>query len=154
MENCKPLATPVEVGLKLMKGTEDSMLTRHIISQRLEVCWICRWEHVGPDITLSVSLAARFCSKPTSQHLTIVKRIFRYLRGITHYELLFKRNGSKAIIGYSDVDWGGNTFDCKSTTGYLFQIGGMDITWESKKQSYVALSTADTFDCKSTTGSR
>ena len=37
---------------------------------------------------------------------------------------------------------GGDTFDCKSTTGYLFQICGMDITWQSKKQSYVALSTA------------
>ena len=84
-----------------------------------------------------------FVQKPTSQHLTAVKRIFRYLRGTTHYGLLFKRNGSKAIIGYSDADWGGDTLDCKSTTGYLFQIGGTAITWQSKKQSCVALSTAE-----------
>ena len=95
------------------------------------------------DITFTVSLSAHFCSKTTSQHLIVVKRIFRYLRGTTHYGLLSNRNGSKAIIGYSDVDWGCDTFDCKSMTGYLFQIGGMDITWQSKKQSYVALSTVE-----------
>ena len=72
-----------------------------------------------PDITFAVSLGACFCSKPTSQHLTVVKRIFRYLRGTTYYGLLFKTNGSKAIIRYSDADWGGDTFDCKSMTGYL-----------------------------------
>ena len=95
------------------------------------------------DITFAVTLATCFCSKPTSQHLTAVKRIFRYLRETTHYGLLFKRNGSKAIVGYSDADWGGDTLDCKSTTGYLFQIGGTAITWQSKKQSCFALSTAE-----------
>ena len=70
-----------------------------------------------------------------------VKRIFRYLTGTTHYGLLFKRNVSEAIIGYSNADLGSDTFDCKSTTGYLFQIGGTAITWQSKKQTCVALST-------------
>ena len=96
-----------------------------------------------PDITFAVSLGAHFCSKPTSQHLMAVKRIFRYLRGTTHYGLLLKRNGSKAIIEYSDTDCGDDTLDCKSTTGYLFQIGGTAITWQSKKQSCVALSTVE-----------
>ena len=57
--------------------------------------------------------------------------------------MLFKRNGSKAIIGYSDADCGGDTIDCKSMTGYLFQIDGTAITWQSKKQSCVVLSTAE-----------
>ena len=98
---------------------------------------------IRPDITFAVSLATHFCLKLTSQHLTAVKRIVRYLRGTTHYGLLFNRNGSKAIIGYSDADWGGDTSDCKSMTSYLFQIGGTAITWQSTKQSCVALSTAE-----------
>ena len=57
--------------------------------------------------------------------------------------MLFKRNGSKAIIEYSDADWGGDTFYCKSMSGYLFQIGGTAIAWQSKKQSCVALSTVE-----------
>ena len=57
--------------------------------------------------------------------------------------MLFNRNGSKAITGYSDADWGGDTSDCKSMTSYLFQIGGTAITWQSTKQSCVALSKAE-----------
>lgn len=56
--------------------------------------------------------------------------------------MLFKKNGSKAI-GYYDTDWGGDITDSKSTTGYLFQIGGTTITWQSKKQSYITPSTAE-----------
>ena len=96
-----------------------------------------------PDITIEVSLAARFCSEPTSQHMKAVKRIFRYLRETTQYGLLLKKGELKAIISYSNADWGGDTNNCKSTTGYLFQIGGTAITWQSKKQSCVALSTAE-----------
>ena len=89
------------------------------------------------------TLAARFCSKPTSEHLKVVKRILRYLRRSTHYGLLFKRNGSKAVIGYCNADWGGDTTDSKFTSGYLFQVGGTAITWQSKKQLCVPLSTAE-----------
>ena len=97
------------------------------------------------DITFAVSFAARFSSKPTSQHLIAVKRILRYLRETIHYGLLFKRNRSKEIIGFADADWGGDTTDSKSTTGSLFQVGGTAIIWQSKKQSCtcVALSSAE-----------
>ena len=57
--------------------------------------------------------------------------------------MLVKRNGSKAIIGYSDADWGVDNINCKSTTGYLFQIGGTAITWHSKKQPCIGLSTVE-----------
>ena len=126
-----------------MKGTEDNEYVdkTHYQSAVGSLLYLSMRTH--PDITFAVSLSAHFCSKTTSQHLTVVNRIFRYLRGTTHYGLLFKRNGSKPIIGYSDADWSGDTFDCKSTTGYLFQICRMDITWQSKKQSYVALSTVE-----------
>ena len=90
-----------------------------------------------------MSVAARFCSNPTIQHLTAVKRILRYLRGTTHYGLLYERSDSKELIGYSDADWGGDKNDCKSTSGFVFQIGGTAITWQSKKQTCVALSTAE-----------
>ena len=46
-------------------------------------------------------------------------------------------------MGYSDTDWAGDCTDYKSTSGYLFQIGGTVVTWKSKKQSCVALSTPE-----------
>ena len=73
-----------------------------------------------------------------------MKRIFRYLRGTTHLGLLYsKGDETAALTGYSDADWGGDCNDYKSTTGYLFQIGGSVVTWKSKKQTCVALSTAE-----------
>ena len=73
-----------------------------------------------------------------------MKRIFRYLRGTIQLGLLYsKKAETEALTGYADADWGGDCNDCKSTTGYLFQIGGTAVTWKSKKQSCVALSTAD-----------
>jgi len=64
------------------------------------------------------------------------KRIFRYLKGTTRLGLLY-RSGMEtdALYGYSDADWGGDYNDYKSTTGYLFLLGGTAVTWKSKKQS-------------------
>lgn len=143
MENCKPVATPADPGLKLTKGTEDSEYVKEKHYQSMVGSLLYLSMRTRPDIAFAVSHAARFCSKPTSQHLTAVKRILRYLRGTTHHGLLFKSNGSKSIIGYSDADWGGDITDSKSTTGYLFQLGGAAITWQSKKQTCTALSTAE-----------
>lgn len=96
-----------------------------------------------PDITYAVSNVAKFCAKPTKQHWIAVKRILRYLKGTQKYGLLFKTSTEKDCVGFSDADWGGDLDDRKSTSGYVFQIGGTAISWRSKKQACVALSTAE-----------
>ena len=143
MENCKQVATPVEAGVKLQKGTEDSERVDKSHYQSVVGSLLYLSTRTRPDIAFAVGLAARFCSDPTSQHLTAVKRILRYLQGTTHHGLLFRRSKSSEIVGYSDADWGGDRDDSKSTSGYMFQIGGTAISWQSKKQSCVALSTAE-----------
>ena len=97
-----------------------------------------------PDITYAVSNVAKFCAKPTKQHWVAVKRIFRYLRGTQTHGLLYSKSDSdKRCVGFSDADWGGDLDDRKSTSGYVFRIGGTAISWRSKKQPCVALSTAE-----------
>ena len=59
------------------------------------------------------------------------------------YGVCYTRKSSKECIGYSDADWAGDLGDRKSTSGYLFQISGGAVTWRSKKQSCVVLSTAE-----------
>ena len=68
-----------------------------------------------------------------------------YLVGTIHLGLLYSREHSGECVGYSDADRAGDTNDRKSTSGYLFhdQIGGAPISWRSKKQTCVALSTAE-----------
>ena len=71
-----------------------------------------------PDIAFAVGNVARFCSNPTREHWTAVKRILRYLKGTTSYGLEYSRNGDDESIlsGYSDADWAGDINDRKSTS--------------------------------------
>ena len=70
-------------------------------------------------------------------------RICRYLKGTPGHGVLFSKNGHLEIHGYTDADWAGNPNDRKSTAGYLTFIGGNLVTWKSKKQKVVALSSAE-----------
>ena len=87
-----------------------------------------------PNIIYAVSNVAKYCSNPSKQHWTAVKRIMRYLKKTKHYGLLYSS---------SDSDNTGDLDDRKSTSGYLFKLAGAAISWRSKKQSTVALSTAE-----------
>lgn len=77
------------------------------------------------------------------KHWNAVKRILRYLRGTLDLGLIYKKGVSDDCIGYSDSDWAGDLDDRRSTSGYMFHISGAAVSWKSRKQSYVALSTAE-----------
>ena len=68
-------------------------------------------------------------------------RIFRYLRGTVHYELVYK-GSLQALTGYTDSDWAGDSTR-RSTSGYLFNVDSGAISWSSKRQAIVALSTCE-----------
>ena len=72
-----------------------------------------------------------------------MNRIMRYLKGTTNLDLLYSKQESSKCVGYFDSDWGGDLDDRKSTSGYFFQIGGGPVSWRSKTQTCVALSTAE-----------
>ncbi|GAV60486.1 hypothetical protein CFOL_v3_04016 [Cephalotus follicularis] len=87
------------------------------------------------DILFSVCLCARFQASPRESHLHAVKRIFKYLA--------YPRNSSFDLHTYSDADFGGYKVDRKSTSGTCQFLGNMLISWFSKKQNSVALSTTE-----------
>ena len=73
-----------------------------------------------------------------------MKRIFRYLRGTSDLGLSYRRQDSGfTCSGYADADWAGSLDDRKSTSGYVFGVGGTAVSWRSHKQTCVALSTAE-----------
>ena len=95
-----------------------------------------------------MGIVARLSSDPCKQHWVAVKRIFRYLRGSTNLGLLFvagknKPDYAETCVGFSDADWAGDISDRKSTTGYVFLNAKGAVQWGSKKQTCVALSTAE-----------
>ena len=143
MMESKAVATPVSSS-KLVQATDDDELVDKELYQSAIGSLQYLLTMTRLDIAFALSNVAKFNSNPTKDHWTAVKRIFRYLRGTQMFGLLYKRlPKEQECVGYSDSDWAGDLNDRKSTSGYVFTVGGGAISWKSKKQSCVALSTAE-----------
>lgn len=95
-----------------------------------------------PDIAFAVSVVSRYASNPDESHWKAVKRIFRYLNGTRDWHLVF-RGDLKPLTGYTDADWAGDQDTRRSTSGYVFDVGSAAISWSSKRQPTVALSSCE-----------
>lgn len=69
--------------------------------------------------------------------------MLRYLSGTCNYGILYTHISDVTLACYSDSDWAGNLDNHRSITGYAFSIGSGVISWSSKKQSTVALSSCE-----------
>ena len=146
MSDCKAVATPGEVNLKLVKSDDeeqklvDLKLYRSLVGSLLFIS-----KQTRPDILHIVNQLSRFLDKPNESHWKAAKHVLRYLKGTIDLRLTFLKNSNSDIIGDSDADWSGDLNDRKSTTGYYFKFEGNGgaISWEVKKQATVALSSAE-----------
>ena len=82
-------------------------------------------------------------AKPSSEHWVAAKRVLRYIKGTVNVGLVFRKSDKFDLVGYSDADWAGDVDSRKSTSGYVFMLGNSVISWTSKKQPVVALSTTE-----------
>ena len=96
-----------------------------------------------PDIAFSVGVCARYQAAPKESHLTVVKRIIRYINGTPDYGLWYSKDSNACLASYSDADWAGSVDDRKSTSGGCFYLGNNLVSSMSKKQNSVSLSTAE-----------
>ena len=80
---------------------------------------------------------------PNEDHMNAVTQIYRYLKGTLGKGIMFSKNGHLEITGYTDANWTGNISDKKATSGYFTFVRGNLVTWRSKKQKVIALSSAE-----------
>ncbi|KAJ4820740.1 polyprotein [Rhynchospora pubera] len=141
LKGCNFVQTPMNTNekLTLVDGTGPTDATRF----RSLIGGLMYLTHTRPDITHAVSIVARYMQNPTKQHMGAAKRILRYIAGTTSYGLWYNAVDGSCLTGYSDSDWAGDIDDRKSTTGQIFFYGTSIITWSSKKQTTVALSTTE-----------
>ncbi|KAL2234657.1 UNVERIFIED_CONTAM: Retrovirus-related Pol polyprotein from transposon TNT 1-94 [Sesamum indicum] len=96
-----------------------------------------------PDIAHAVGVVSRFISNPGVMHWEAVKWIFRYLKGTKDRALVFGK-GKLTLFGFVDANFAGSDYDRRrSTTGYVFTYGGTAVSWVSKLQKVVTLSTTE-----------
>ena len=141
MVNANPVSTPCITGLKLSKEGEGKLVNSTIF--RSLVGKLMYLTSTRPDIVYAVSLVSRFMEKPYSNHWEVAKRILRYVRGTIDYGIFYKANTLVDLIGYTDSDLAGSIDDSRSTSGYVFHLGSGAVSWSSKKQSVVVLSTTE-----------
>ncbi|WJX57748.1 hypothetical protein P8452_43275 [Trifolium repens] len=113
LEDCKTMATPMHPTSSLSK------------------------EEIGTKVD------QKLYRDPRESHLTAVKRIFRYLKGTTNLRLLYKKSLDSKLVGFCDADYAGDRIERKSTSGNCQFIGENLISWASKRQATIALSTAE-----------
>ncbi|CAJ2677657.1 unnamed protein product [Trifolium pratense] len=143
MMNCNPANTPMETASSLNNDDEGSNVNSTLYKQMVgSLRYAC---NSRPDICHSVGIVSRFMQTPKLSHMQAVKRILRYLQGTMEYGVLYPNSDGKKgkLIGYSDSDWSGDKVERKSTMGYVFTLFDCPISWSSKKQNVVALSTCE-----------
>ncbi|EKD13115.1 hypothetical protein MBM_08558 [Drepanopeziza brunnea f. sp. 'multigermtubi' MB_m1] len=145
IEDCNTYGTPIEVSSKVLVPPPPKYQAppelRHEY-QRLIGSLMYAMLGSRPDIAFSVSMVNRFASNPTIEHMKAAKRIVRYLKETTRYELVYRRDLSD-LTGFSDADWSSCQSTRKSTRGFVFNVGSGAISWSSKRQPTVALSSCE-----------
>eukprot|EP00252_Welwitschia_mirabilis_P018673 TRINITY_DN4156_c0_g1_i5.p1 TRINITY_DN4156_c0_g1~~TRINITY_DN4156_c0_g1_i5.p1 ORF type:complete len:1283 (+),score=262.04 TRINITY_DN4156_c0_g1_i5:125-3973(+) len=147
MADCSPVSTPLAGHFKLSKedcpisswekkGMMDIPYTSVVGS--LMYAMVC----TRPDLAQAVGVVSRYMSNPGRTHWEAVKWMLRYLKGTQDHSLCFGGSGLK-VVSYSDANFAGCGDTRKSTTGYVFTLGGGAVSWMSRLQSDVALSTTE-----------
>lgn len=142
MEECNPVSTPSDSQMKLPDGNryrrkDEEKLFRQLIGSLMYLAIATR-----PDITFTVNRLSQFNEKYQDIHWSAAKRVLHYLQGMQNYGLVFKKD-SFGIQGYSDADHANDIVDRISYTGYVFTLSGAAISWRSKKQQSVAISSTE-----------
>ncbi|GJY03009.1 retrovirus-related pol polyprotein from transposon TNT 1-94 [Tanacetum coccineum] len=96
-----------------------------------------------PDIVFVVCMCARYQAKPTEKHLHAIKRIFRYLKGTIHMGLWYPKDSGFALRAFADADYAGCQDTRRSTSGSAQFLGDKLVSWSSKKQKSMAISTTE-----------
>ena len=144
MKDCKQVSTPQPLDSNIETDEEilnDEMgtLYRALIGKLMYAMTCTR-----PDIAKSVGVLSQALARPTKGHWQLAKRVLRYLRGTSKASLTIKGPSPNVTLNaFVDADWAGDKNDRKSTSGCIVQINGCPVSWFSKKQASVALSTTE-----------
>lgn len=95
-----------------------------------------------PDICYAVNLLSRFGQNPGKCHWSAIKRIFRYLKGTIDKQIVYQRRYDE-LKGFCDADWASDLDERRSTSGYIYTMQAGAISWATKRQKTIALSTTE-----------
>ncbi|KAJ9684091.1 hypothetical protein PVL29_016537 [Vitis rotundifolia] len=138
--DCKPVSTPYDPSLQLKKNRELSVAQIEYAQILGSLMYLMNYTR--PDIAYAVGRLSRYTQSPNQDHWTAIRRVLKYLRGTINYGLCF--SGFPSVLeGFSDANWISDSDEMKSTSGYVFILGGSAVSWRSAKQTCITRSTME-----------
>lgn len=142
MKDARPAHTPMETKVNLKKSVLTDVNKNKYPYQNLIGSLMYLSVLTRPDISYSLSYLSQFNNNYDKSHWKCAKRILRYLKGTADYSIKYSKNDYE-LQGFVDSDWGSDNMDRKSYTGFCFQLSNGPVSWESRKQKTVALSSTE-----------
>lgn len=147
MSQCKPASTPLPSGIKLSKemklnSNDEKREMKDKPYKELIGSLIYLANTTSPDISFTTGALSRYNMNPELQHWKCAKHVLRYLKQTVDYKLVYRKTG-KPLYACTVADWASDPDDRKSCSGNVHILAGGPISWSSKKQKSVALSTME-----------
>ena len=141
--DCKPKSVPCDLSYNKENFVDSEFLPDNSLFRDIVGCLIYLMVSTRPDLSFVVTKLSESVSKHTEAHLSLAKFVLRYLKGTQDFGLTFYMCDYK-LFGYSDSDWA-NSADRRSISGYIFKFHELSsaVSWRTKKQSIVALSSCE-----------
>jgi Reverse transcriptase (RNA-dependent DNA polymerase) len=149
MGECNAVLTPVEKGVVQRKSVEDYVAAAEMTKRYQSIVGAVMYAMccTRPDIAFTISTLSQYSSNPDKLHWRGLQHLLRYLKGTIDHKLTYQGTGTittaPELNGYCDADYGGDLDGRRSTTGYVFLLCGAPISWQSKKQKTVAMSSCE-----------
>ena len=141
MRDAKPAKTPAVAGGATVEKSEpykNRSEYQSLVGSLIYLAVVTR-----PDISFAVGKAGQAMANPTDMDWISAKRILRFAKLNKDAGPVYSNTGNQDLTGYSDSDWGGDLKTRRSTTGYIFTLEGAAISWKSKRQTTVAISSTE-----------
>jgi hypothetical protein len=139
--DCKSKDTLMTTDIRKVRDSDsdpvDPSLYRQLIGSLMYLV------NTRPNICFVVNTLSQFQVEPRHEHWIAAEHVLRYIRGMLNYGLRYTSSGDIQLHGFTDSDWAGSAEDRRSTSGMCFSLGSAMISWGSRKQKFVALSTAE-----------
>jgi histone deacetylase 1/2 len=143
MGECKVVTTPLSTSEKLSISEGDLLSDSDATKYRSMVGALQYVTITRPDISFLVNKVCQFLHAPTTLHLIVVKRIFRYLKHTISLGLRLVKYGSTLVSAFADADWAGCPDDKRSTGGHAVFLGSNLVAWSARKQATVSRSSTE-----------
>lgn len=144
LSEAKTSSVPIQMNYGKSKDSGSSdLLLRNNEYQSLVGSLLFLAINTRPDIAASISILAQKVSNPNQEDWNELKRVVRYLKGTSQLKLALGAQTDKLFYGYADANWAESKSDRKSNSGYVFLVNGGVVSWASRKQTCVALSSTE-----------